>query len=154
MPSNVEVKVALAGGAARAVRRLKLREERTGGERRAELIGYVRRDPRMRTSRYHVAAIAPGEVAALKAALSATLPVWVVVDKRRELWLTGDRVRVHLDRVRALGSFLELESPTGDGAGDLPRARRRTVELLAALGLGEATPIPGSYSDLLARRGG
>src|SRR5438874_2908432 len=37
------------------------------------------------------------------------LPVWVKVRKHRELWMHAN-VRIHLDTVEGLGTFLELEA--------------------------------------------
>ncbi len=40
---------------------------------------------------------------------STDLPVWIVVKKIRELW-TYQGVRIHLDQVEGLGSFIEFEA--------------------------------------------
>ena len=71
----------------------------------------------------------------------------VVVRKRRELWLL-DNVRIHLDTVDGLGSFLELEAVV-DAAHDEARCRARVHELLPAFGVAEADCVRASYSDLL-----
>lgn len=79
------------------------------------------------------------------------LETWVVVRKRRELWMLGS-VRVHLDEVEGLGRYLELESVV---TGDLGEARAR--EALERLrrdltpSLGEL--VDASYSDLMAAEG-
>jgi len=77
---------------------------------------------------------------------------WVEVEKTRELWLDG-ALRIHLDEVRGLGNFLELEALIGPGS-DLNRChesidRWRTL-LLPVLG----EPVSHSYSDLAAREEG
>ncbi|MFO0861994.1 MAG: class IV adenylate cyclase [Phycisphaerales bacterium] len=76
------------------------------------------------------------------------LPVWVVVRKSRELFLLGN-VRIHLDMVRDLGAFIELEAMVTKGC-DEAACRAAVAEIRAALGpiLGE--PISAGYSDLLA----
>lgn len=69
-----------------------------------------------------------------------------VIVKRRELWRLGP-VRIHLDAVAGLGSYLELEGVVGIGDG--ADETRRTVETLVEKlrpALGE--PIGGSYADL------
>jgi len=176
MPSNIEVKVRIADitplrrllvefGArgprrldqadtyfAVACGRLKVRAERSGTVTRLELIGYSRRRAGIRTSRYQVVSVPPGERRALIAALSATLAVRAVVRKRRELWWVGAD-RVHLDRVERLGCFLEIEAPFGAAAQSMAATRRRTERLLARLGLAAAERIPGSYVDLLEAAG-
>ncbi len=117
---------------ARAGGRLKLREQSPG---ETELIQYRRPDERgPRTSGYR---IVPADEA-LKEALDAALGTLVVVEKRRRL-LLWEGVRIHLDDVEGLGSFIELESVNGDPA--------KIERLRSELALGE--PIAGSYCDLV-----
>lgn len=76
-----------------------------------------------------------------------SLKPWLVVDKTREMWTFGE-LRINLDVVKGLGTFLEFEAVV---------SRRFTVkachELIARLResfaplLGE--PISVSYSDLM-----
>jgi homotetrameric cytidine deaminase len=114
--------------------RLKLREQ-TPGE--AELIQYRRpEEDGPRVSEFRVVPAA----AELREALEAALGTLAVVEKRRRL-LIADGVRIHLDDVDGLGTFVELEAPEdGDQEAKVER-------LTQALALGE--PIPGSYSDLV-----
>jgi homotetrameric cytidine deaminase len=117
--------------------RLKLREQ-TPGE--AELIEYRRPDEAgPRESEYRVVPVADSE--ALKAALDAALGTLAVVEKRRRL-LVSDGVRIHLDEVEGLGSFVELEAV---GESD-PEALERIGD---ALGIDDDSLVAGSYSDLL-----
>ena len=122
--------------------RLKLRE--TAG-RAAELIAYARVDAAaVRGSDYYVIPIA--EPAAMKAALAGRLGVRGTVSKRRALFLWHN-VRIHLDDVAGLGTFLEFEaviSPADDEAISLPRLAR----LSDALGVRDADRIAVSYADL------
>jgi homotetrameric cytidine deaminase len=114
--------------------RLKLREQ-TPGE--TELIQYRRPDgdgPRVSEFR-----VVPAG-ADLREALDAALGTLAVVEKRRRL-LAWEGVRIHLDDVDGLGTFIELEAPEdGEQEAKLERLRE-------ALQIGE--PIAGSYSDLL-----
>jgi homotetrameric cytidine deaminase len=113
--------------------RLKLREQDHGD---AELIQYRRPDVAgPRVSDYRLVKV--GEAEALREALDAALGTLVVVEKSRRL-LTWEGVRIHLDEVEGLGSFVELEDT---GGGD------RLDELRAKLGI--QAPIAASYSDLL-----
>ena len=73
----------------------------------------------------------------------------VVVRKRRELWLV-DNVRIHLDEVDGLGTFLELEAVI-DAAHDEAACRAAVYRLLAVLGILESDCVRASYSDLLRR---
>jgi predicted adenylyl cyclase CyaB len=83
--------------------RLKLREEATS----AELIFYARETrSAARESRYWRSPVA--DAAGMKALLAAAFGIVGVVDKQRLLFLLG-QTRVHLDAVRGLGTFVELE---------------------------------------------
>ena len=59
-----------------------------------------------------------------------------------------DNVRIHLDDVDGLGTFLELEAVV-DLAHDDDACRRQVAGLLDALGLATAVPIRASYGELL-----
>jgi adenylate cyclase class IV len=77
-----------------------------------------------------------------------SLREWLTVVKTRELWMLGN-VRIHLDEVDGLGTFLELEAMVTDEQDE--SACRRMIERLRqtfAPLLGE--PIAVSYSDLAA----
>jgi predicted adenylyl cyclase CyaB len=123
--------------------RLKLRE--TTGRGGAELIAYERaNDTAVRGSDYYVIPIA--EPAAMKAALTKRLGVRGTVSKRREL-LLWHNVRIHLDDVAGLGTFLEFEaviSPTDDEHV----SRERLARLTGALAIRDDDRIAVSYSDL------
>jgi predicted adenylyl cyclase CyaB len=123
-------------------RRVKLR---TCGRAPAELIRYERPEAAgVRTSAYEVL---PVRDDAAEACLVPKTPPLVVVRKRRELWLL-DNVRVHLDAVAGLGSFVELEAVV-DAAHDEETCRAQVERLLAALGIAVADCIRASYGDLL-----
>jgi adenylate cyclase, class 2 len=122
--------------------RLKLRE---ADGRAAELIAYERADDvALRNSDYHVIPIS--HPADLKAALAKRLGLRGEVRKRREL-LLWHNVRIHLDDVAGLGTFLEFEaviSPADDEAVSLERLAR----LAAALAVRDEDRIAVSYADL------
>ena len=121
--------------------RLKLREETPGG---AALIQYHRPDEAVaRESRYRVVPVEDAE--ALRDALDAALGTLVVVDKERRL-LLWEGVRIHLDSVRGLGSFLELEGVASPDS-DLALERDRVARLSHVLGLDESRILADSYSD-------
>jgi homotetrameric cytidine deaminase len=118
--------------------RLKLREEEPG---EAQLIAYSRPDAAdVRVSDYRVVPAPDG----LLAALEGTLGVDVVVEKRRHL-LLWETVRIHLDDVAGLGSFLELEAVAEDES-DLTRENGQIAHLREALEIGEL--VEGSYQTL------
>lgn len=129
--------------------RLKLRRE--GG--RCELIAYSRPDREgARKSEYRVVPVSNGD--ALHEALASTLGVAGEVRKVRLLYLHDD-VRIHLDRVGGLGSYIEFEAMVGDRCGEA-EAGEKVALLTEHFSIGEGDVIAGSYSDLLgfgARRG-
>ena len=124
--------------------RLKLRE--TGG--RAELIFYRRDDsPDPVESRYERVRV--GDAAALRALLAEALGVRGVVAKRRLVFRAG-RTRIHLDEVRGLGAFLELEVELADG-GAAADGGDEAVRLMGALGIAREALVAQAYIDLLER---
>jgi homotetrameric cytidine deaminase len=124
--------------------RLKLRVEE--GALGGELIAYGRPDdPRPTESSYVLAAVAaPDELAE---ALDAALGTVVVVSKRRHLFL-WEGVRIHLDEVDGLGSFVEFEGVLPD-AGDPATARDRVARLRASLEIADDALVSVGYADLL-----
>jgi adenylate cyclase class IV len=126
--------------------RLKLRETPSFP---AELIFYERdEDAGGRPSNYLIARSPDG--ASLAAVLGQALGVTAVVRKRRTFLLL-DTVRVHLDNVDGLGSFLEIEVPVGDNEA---AARDRIEDLMQALGYGWADCIRASYAELVPNENG
>jgi predicted adenylyl cyclase CyaB len=124
--------------------RLKLRE--TAGHP-AELIAYARPDePDVRASAYHLVPVA--EPGPLKRALAGALGVRVVVVKRRRL-LLWHNVRIHLDEVAGLGSFVEFEAVMGEGEDDAT-AYARVATLGDALELQPGDRISTSYGELMS----
>lgn len=123
--------------------RLKLRE---GNVERA-LIQYFRPDDagpkRSDVTLFPV----PGDASALKAALSASLGVLTTVDKQREIWWL-DNLKVHLDDVAGLGTFVEVEAIAGPD-GDVDLLRDQCERLLDALQVEKADLERTSYSDLI-----
>jgi homotetrameric cytidine deaminase len=121
--------------------RLKLREQDPGG---AVLIQYDRPDAaEARESRYRLAEVPDPDV--MRASLDAALGTLVVVDKERHLFLLDD-VRIHLDTVAGLGSFVELEGVAPPDS-DLSAEQDKVARLREALGIGEI--LTDSYSDRL-----
>jgi predicted adenylyl cyclase CyaB len=123
--------------------RLKLRgfEDGTG-----ELIFYEREDTTgPKTSTYSRSPCA--DAAGMEAVLGHALGVRGVVDKRRELFMIG-RTRVHLDDVRGLGHFLELEVVLGESEAAAD-GEREAGDLLAKLGVTAAALVAPAYIDLL-----
>ncbi|MBV8218347.1 MAG: cytidine deaminase, partial [Solirubrobacterales bacterium] len=124
--------------------RLKLRVEE--GALGGELIAYRRTDDSEPTESGYVLAptAAPEELAE---ALEATLGTVAVVTKRRHLFL-WEGVRIHLDEVDGLGSFIELEAVLPD-AGDMAAARSKVDRLRGELGISDDALVAVGYADLV-----
>jgi homotetrameric cytidine deaminase len=88
-----------------------------------------------------------GDAGALREALDASLGTLVVVDKRRRL-LLWEGVRIHLDEVDGLGSFLELEAVAPEGS-DLSAEQAKVERLRGELGVDDGNLVATGYSDLL-----
>jgi homotetrameric cytidine deaminase len=122
--------------------RLKLRTD----ESSSELIAYWRPNKGEATeSRYVRAPVSsPAELAET---LDTALGTVVVVSKRRRLFL-WEGVRIHLDDVEGLGSFIEFEAVLPD-AGDLADAYDKVARLRAALAVEDDALVSDGYADLL-----
>ena len=126
--------------------RLKLRESSLSG---GQLIPYLRPDePGPKDSDYAVVPVEkPGS---LKALLTEILGLHRVVRKEREIWLC-ENVRIHLDEVEGLGSFVELEAVYDGAPESLPEEQRKVRELMERLEIREEDLVDTSYEGLPAR---
>jgi homotetrameric cytidine deaminase len=123
--------------------RLKLRTDPSSA---SELIAYRRPDDAEPSESAYVLATV-SEPNAMAEALEAALGTVVVVSKRRRLFL-WEGVRIHLDEVEDLGSFVEFEAVLPD-AGDLDTARAKVSRLRASLGISDDALVSTGYADLL-----
>lgn len=125
--------------------RLKLREEEGAA---ATLIAYDRADAaEQRLSAYHLVPVP--DPAVTRTALDQALGTTVVVEKRRRL-LVHDGVRIHLDAVEGLGSFVELEAVAAPGS-DLSAEHAACARLTEQLQIGAVEPR--GYAALLLDAG-
>src|ERR1700727_1722996 len=124
--------------------RLKLREE---DEAAAELIAYRRPDAEHAQESAFVRAPA-SEPALLREAIGAALGETVVVVKRRRLFV-WEHVRIHLDDVEGLGSFIELEAMVGPGLNTREQATEKVARLRSELVISDDELVAVGYSDLL-----
>lgn len=123
--------------------RLKLRE--TEGMT-AQLIAYERpNEATHRTSNYRIVEV--DDAASMRLSLEATLGVSAVVAKTRRLYIWRG-VRIHLDDVSELGSFIEFEA-IAPPQSDLSDEETRVRTLRQAFGIVESDIVGGSYADLL-----
>ncbi len=124
--------------------RLKLRQANGGA---GELIFYVR--PSGRGRRFSVYGKSPvPDVPGTRDLLTKALGEVTCVRKSREVWLYRN-ARIHLDRVRTLGTFVEIEVVVARG----PRQARALMdELIGLLRLSPGEFVGGSYADLSLER--
>jgi adenylate cyclase, class 2 len=128
--------------------RLKLRES-PGAV--AELISYRRADrDGPKVSNYRVVAVMDPDATA--SALADALGIRAIVEKARRLILWRD-VRIHLDSVPGLGSFVELEAMS-DAPGGLVAEEAKIAQLREALAITDDLLVARGYADLLERGGG
>jgi predicted adenylyl cyclase CyaB len=82
----------------------------------------------------------------LRAILGRALGTLAVVDKRREIYFVKN-VKIHLDRVRQLGKFLEVEAISR--AGDVKKIRSQARQFQELFGVTAKDIVAESYSDLI-----
>lgn len=123
--------------------RLKLRQ----GDIETTLIHY-RRDDRSGPKDSHVTLHTPADGGSLLAVLRAALDVLVVVDKHRDIFW-ADNVKLHVDQVDGLGSFLEVEAIGQDGTLGRDSLLAQCRQWLDDLGVEQNELVTHSYSDLL-----
>lgn len=124
--------------------RLKLREF---PGKPAELIFYCRVEKgARRLSSFDILCVS--EPRPFRVFMGKCLPVRVVVEKKRLLYYFKS-ARIHLDTVKCLGNFLEIESEVRAGR---TAARKLLNELMRELAISSGDCIRKSYSDMLSRR--
>ena len=112
----------------------------------AHLVWYKRPDEEgPKASDYRLVPVANPET--LKAALNDAYGIWRIVRKHREIYLHHN-VRIHLDVVEGLGSFLEFEAALSPDIDDA-HGQKQLQELSRRFSISDADLLAGSYSDLL-----
>jgi adenylate cyclase class IV len=123
--------------------RLKLRQI---DSQPAVLISYYRPDQQgVRCSAYRLVPVP--DPAALEAALSSALGARGRVCKRRAIYFWHN-VRIHLDEVTGLGTFIEFEAVLSD-MQDEAASQARLAELCRVLAVEPADSLATSYADLM-----
>ena len=127
--------------------RLKLRE----GNIENNLIFYDR-DNTVGPKNSHFKLVKVEDAAGLKEALTDSIGVKVVVEKIREIYYI-ENVKFHLDELRELGTFVEIEA--GNILADLSQEqlKEQCDYYLKELGIKEEDMISNSYSDMLLDKG-
>jgi len=125
--------------------RLKLRRSRSGNL----LIGYHRPDlagPKHCLLGLYETSDAEG----LDKALSRALGIRAVVRKEREIFIQGN-VKIHLDQVETLGSFLEIEVLGHQGLDSVESLRSICEEYMERLDVKPGDLVQAAYVDLLEK---
>jgi predicted adenylyl cyclase CyaB len=124
--------------------RLKLRE----GKIENNLI-YYKRDDQEGPKTSEVILYPSGKEPGLKNILNQVLGTKVIVDKQRAIYFIGN-VKFHIDEVKELGSFLEIEA-IGE-YGEEKQLDEQCKYYMDVLQVVNEDLIPESYSDLLLKK--
>lgn len=87
----------------------------------------------------------------LKEVLQRSLGIKVVVDKQRHIYFIGN-VKFHLDEVKGLGTFVEIEAIDEDGSIGLEKLKEQCTHFMEELRIGEEDLIDVAYADMLLNR--
>ena len=127
--------------------RFKIRESSINGN---ELIAYSRCDKGgPMESEYERVRLY--DVSRFKRLLGRALDLEAVVVKQREIFILGN-VRIHLDEIENLGSFIEFESELGEKETGTRNAESLIKELIRLFDIKEENIVACSYADLLKAR--
>lgn len=80
--------------------------------------------------------------------LAKALGVMTIIDKKREIYFI-DNVKFHIDDVKNLGSFVEIEAIDEDGRYGLDKLNEKCEFYLEAFKIQKADLLSGSYSDMV-----
>ncbi len=128
-------------------RRLKIREE----EDAAEIIYYERDDEEnSKDSRYFIVKIRKAWFQFAKLTLSFLFCEKKVVEKERDLYIY-ENTRIHLDKVKDLGEFLELETVVRH-ENRYDEYRKEQSKVINILRLQKYQKLAASYSDMLVKQ--
>lgn len=87
----------------------------------------------------------------LKDILAKSLGILVTVDKRREIYFI-DNVKFHIDRVRDLGNFIEIEAIDKNPSIGRKKLLEQCNLYMNLFKISERDLISSSYSDLLLQK--
>lgn len=125
--------------------RLKLRE----GDIENFLVFYERED-KDGPKQSDVILLKTDPESSLKEILRKSLGELVVVDKKREIYFI-DNVKFHIDTVKKLGTFMEIEAIDEKGDIGVEKLQQQCEKYLNLFGIPKEDLVSVSYSDLLLR---
>ena len=112
----------------------------------SQLVWYARSDEKEpKASDYHLTTVDRPEK--MKKILASAMGIRAVVKKRREIFLI-DYVRVHLDEVEGLGTFLEFEAVLGPDHSDAD-GHAALEKLREKFSITPADLLPCSYGEMV-----
>lgn len=126
--------------------RLKLRE----GNIENYLIFYEREN-KLGPKQSNIILYKSDQGSSLKEILSKSLGVLTVIDKRREIYFL-ENVKFHLDSVKDLGTFMEIEAIDSNGSIGKEKLLEQCESYLKLFGISKNDLISESYSDLLLNK--
>lgn len=88
---------------------------------------------------------------ALKNMLEKSLGIKVIVDKQREIYFI-DNVKFHLDQVKDLGTFVEIEATDMEDTRTSEYLNNQCQHYIALFGIAEEDLLTNSYSDLMEKQ--
>jgi predicted adenylyl cyclase CyaB len=126
--------------------RLKLRE----GNIENSLVHYVR-EVKEGPKQSYVTFYKSVDKSSLKEILTKALGILVVVDKSREIYFI-DNVKFHIDSVKDLGTFVEIEAINTDGSIGKDKLLEQCSYYLNLFKIPKSDLISNSYSDFLMEK--
>ncbi len=126
--------------------RLKLRQ----GTIECNLIQYNRPD-QAGPKHSQVSLYKPNDAEKLKVVLTHSVGIKVVVDKQRSIYFV-DNVKIHVDEVKGLGSFLEIEAIDEDGSRSLSELKDQCDSFMELFDVKTEDLLDVSYSDLILEK--
>lgn len=84
---------------------------------------------------------------ALKAILTRQFGIKIIVDKQRKIYFLNN-VKFHFDRVKNLGTFIEVEAIDSENAFSLEELKEQCDSYFSFFGLTRESLVDKSYSDL------
>lgn len=126
--------------------RLKLRE----GSIENNLIHYNRQNQKG-PKQADIILYKPEPKSTLKELLVAALGVLTIVDKQREIYFI-ENVKFHLDQVKNLGTFMEIEAIDRDGSIGREKLLDQCEHYMKMFGISEHNLVSNSYSDMILNK--
>lgn len=87
----------------------------------------------------------------LKEALTKSLGILVVVDKKREIYFI-ENIKFHIDTVKDLGTFIEIEAIDKEATISIEKLQKQCQKFLDLFKIPQQDLISVSYSDLLLEK--